>query len=511
MPLTADSIQLGPFHGGVRYDIPIEECGPHELGGMENSRIGTAGQVEQRRGTDSFKDLAAVNSAATLTMCAQFNSNATTDHEIIVAGNKIYDYSSSAWTDRTGGLTVTVANDNTFEWVDANGVLVGTNGVDTDAFKIAGAANATALDDNARFTKGRHIAWFDNRLWIGNVNGATYKLWYSDTADIETWGATSFFNFAGIIQGLIPGQNHLTIHTTDGMYGLFPTGNATAPYSPQRLTEKAGIDGRAIVALPDDMQIMVREDGVYEWRGGSTLDKVSDALDGNYWPFLEQSRLFKSHAVRFPMQNEVWFFLPYKGDQASQTNMNHVMVYNYRKRTTVNGKNVGVWHGPYTGFERNCSALIDQKVHAGDFSGFLMDHDDDGHGDDGSNIESSMTTGAPAPLGPDVKVRWLNARHFYDGLGDYEIDVSQQGGQLIGSQEKLNLDGAGFQWDVSFWDIDSFQGISQQSQDLPLNGYGPESALKYSHGVAGQTWIIRRVIQRYKALGQFNKPKPVDS
>jgi hypothetical protein len=59
----------------VRYDIPVEEVKAHELSDMDNTRIGTGGQVEQRPGTQSFHDLAAVNGGATLTMCAQFNSD----------------------------------------------------------------------------------------------------------------------------------------------------------------------------------------------------------------------------------------------------------------------------------------------------------------------------------------------------------------------------------------------------------------------------------------------------
>jgi hypothetical protein len=509
MPLNAESIQLGPWTT-VRYDIPVEEVQAHELSDMDNTRIGTGGQVEQRPGTQSFHDLAAVNGGATLTMCAQFNSDADTDHEVIVAGDKIYDYSSSVWTDRTNSLTVTAGDDNTFEWADANGVLVATNGVDTDAFKISGGV-ATALDDNARFTKGKHIAWFDNRLWIGNVNGATYQLWYSDTADIETWGATSFFNFGGIITGLVPTQNALTVHTTDGIYTLYPTGNATLPYTPQKATERAGLSGRAIIALPDDMQVMVLIDGIYEWRGGSTLEKVSDALDGGYWPKLDISRLHKSFAVRFPRENEIWFFLPFKGENVSQTKMNNVMVYNYRKRVEIHGRNVGSWHGPYSGWERNCAALIDNKVHAGDFGGLLFDHDSTNKSDAGANISATFTTGAPAPLGADVRVRWSTSRHFYDGKSDYAMDVFQEGTDINGTSEELNLDGAGFTLDVDFLDITDLRGVEQQAQDLRLQDYSSECSLRYVLGIAGKDFTIRRAIMRYKPLGRFTKPKPVDS
>ena len=509
MPLSADSVQLGPFHGGVRYDIPVEEVKAHELSDMENTRLGTGGQVKQRPGTLSFNALGAVNSAATLTMCAQFNSTATVDHEFIVAGDKIYDYSSSVWTDRTGGLTITAGNDNTFEWVNANGVLVATNGVDPP-WKVTGAANATLLDLDSQFTVPRHVAWYDNRLWLGNHSGGTNRLSFSDTADIETWGATNYLNFGGIVTGVLPTQNALTVHTTNGIYNLYPTGNATLPYQAQKITENAGLDGRAIVALPDDLQVMVLKDGVYEWRGGSTLEKVSDALDEGYWPLLDISRLFKSFAVRFPRENEVWFFLPFRGENASQTPMNNVMVYNYRKRTEINGRNVGVWHGPYAGWTRACAALIDNKVHAGSLAGFLFDHDASTKADAGASIAATFTTGAPAPLGADVRVRWLTARHFFDGVGGYEIDVFQEGDQIEGSLERLPMDGPGFTLDVDYLDIGYLRGVEQLSADLPLFGYGPECSLRYSHGIAGQDFTIRRAIMRYKPLGRFTKPQPVD-
>ena len=70
MPLPETSLQLGPWSGGVRYDVPVEEVGAHELNDMENTRLGTADQIEQRKGTLSYNSLGAVNSAATLTMAA---------------------------------------------------------------------------------------------------------------------------------------------------------------------------------------------------------------------------------------------------------------------------------------------------------------------------------------------------------------------------------------------------------------------------------------------------------
>jgi len=491
--LQADSIQLGPWHRGVRYDLPVEDLAQDELFNSENVRVGTGGQVESRKGTLSYQSVGALGGSPTLTMAAEYDVDASTTHTVIVAGNAIYKY-SSGWSAITGSVTVTAGDDNTFEWVNANGTLVATNGVDTDAWKWTGTGNVAALDDDSRFTKGKHIAWFDNRLWIGNVNGATNQVWYSDTADLATWGATSFFNFGGIVTGLVATQNALTVHTTDGIYTLIPTGNASLPYSAQQRTKEAAVDGRSIVALPGDTQLMVRDDGIYRWDGGANLQKVSGPLDGGYWPNLTAARLKQSFGLYFPRENEVWFFLPY-----GSTNMNHVMVYNILRDR---------WHGPYKGWERNCAALVGGVPHAADFDGRLWDHDQ-GDDDNGTAILSMMETSATAPLGADVRVRFLNARHYYDAKGEYPVSVSQVSTDLVGTATQFDLTGTGFTLDVD--DLDSntpLSEIRQQSQDTPLAGYAPHCSLRYSMTVADRSFTLRKTLLRYRGLGRFNKDNP---
>jgi hypothetical protein len=430
-----------------------------------------------------------------LTLAAEYNVDATTTQVVIVAGAVIYYY-NSGWSVITGTVTATAGDDNTWEWINANGTLIATNGVDTNAFKYTGTGNASDLDDSARFTKGRHIEWFDNRAWIGNVNGATNQVWYSDTAAIETWGGTSFFNFDGIVQGLRAAQNYISVHTSTGIYVLRPTGNASLPYSSQKITSEAGLDGRSIVAIPGDRQFMIRKDGIYSWWGNAELTKISGPLDGAYWPNLNGDRLFKSHALYFPMENEVWFFLPYG---SAQTNMNHVIVFNILSE---------VWHGPYSGWERNCSTLIGEVVHGGDFGGFLWDHDQ-GDDDNAVAINATFETGAPAAVGPDVRTRFLNARHYYDAKGNYTIEVAQQSADLVGASSNLTLKGTGFTLDVDPLDTTALAEVRQESVGTKLSGYGPQCSLRYTMNAVDQSFIIRKVLLRHRPVGLFNKPNPV--
>lgn len=145
-----------------------------------------------------------------------------------------------------------------WEWVLAGSSLVLTNGVDTDAIAWTGGTNnIAALDDDGRFTKGAHIAYWDNRLWIGNVDGAKYQLWRSNTGDITTWGSTDYYNFDYDITGIAPIGNSLAVHTDEGVHTLTPTGNATVPYQVSRRAPVGTVSGRGIVTIPSGLQLFL--------------------------------------------------------------------------------------------------------------------------------------------------------------------------------------------------------------------------------------------------------------
>ena len=508
--------QIGPWYT-VRYDKAVEECQPFELFDMENARLGAALQIETRAGIAAYASESALGGSPTETMLAQFDSDATTTHIVRVSGAVIYKYSSSDWNVITGGVTVTAGDDNTWEWVDANGTLVATNGVDTDAWKWAGSGNATALDDDARFSKGKHAAWFNNRLWIGNVDGASGQLWYSDIAAIETWGATSFINFGGIIRAIEPMHNQLVVHTTDGIYTVTPTGNAVNPYIITQRTGKreasplAATSGRGVVTIPGGHQLVILEDGIYQWSGGEELEKISGALDNRYWSNVNVARLGQAFAGRFPLENEVWFSLPH-GD--SQANMNHVMVYNHRRPWVdeFGQARGGGWHGPYKGFERNCYALINRKPHLGDLAGQVWDHDSATYSDNTSAIASYFETGAIAPGGVDVDVRWQHARHYYDGVGDWNAAIQQRAADLEGLAETIQLRSGTFTLGTSvLGGSDTLQAVRQQTQDVPCAGYGPYSSFKVSTNAANQHFAWRKILPRVRVIGRQLKPKPSDS
>ena len=511
MAIRAGDIQYGPWTGGVWYSRPEEDVAVEEISAMENTRIQAAGAVEKRLGTASYKSAANISLDPTLTMCAQFTVPPASPYVVIVAGTAIYKY-ASGWSAITGSVTVTADDDHTFEWAadEGSGTLFATNGVDVP-FKWTGSGNAAVVDVDSRFTRADHVAHWDNRVWWGSTGTDYDRLWFSDTADIDTVGATSFYQFGHRITALVSTRNALSVHTSGGIFTMVPTGNSQIPYQQQQRTSRAALHGRAVVVLPGDRQLMVREDGIYEWDGGDDVEKKSFALDLGYWPHLNASRLVESFSLYYPAEAEAWFWVPYG---TGQTEMNHIIIYSDRH---------DCWFGPYSGsgayFDRNCAALIDQTPHAGtldssgDIGGKLEDHapantyNDDDDTSNGTAIRAYFRTGAPAPSGSAERVRWLYSRTYFDATGDYNITVNQESSGISGTTRTLNVAGGGFILNSSKTDEEELGTVRMLAQDLDMSEYDPHSSLKFTNNSIDELFRIRRTHPVYKDIGKKRRVK----
>ena len=330
MPVAGSSIRHGPWVGGVQYKLPVEGQRTDTLFAMSNCKVGLAGEVKKRLGFAKYISTALSTTDLTAVGYAKFSASSAAT--FIVSGTVLYEDVDGTWTERmpASGVTITAATDNTFEWVNAGGTIVLTNGANGPIKWAAAAGDCAALDVDSRFSTADHIEFFDGRLWLANTNANEDRLWRSDTGDIETWGSTSFYGLDFPITGLKAFGNSLAVHAEDGIWLLQPTGNSSVPYQVQRQGNGGSISGRGLAALPDGSQVFPRRDGIYRWHGGP-VQKISQALDGSrYWDSISPNRLLQSFAVVYPDQNEVWFQLPY-----NSTNMNHTMIYDYVR---------GIWY-----------------------------------------------------------------------------------------------------------------------------------------------------------------------
>ena len=495
MPIAAESLRLGPWRSGVNYSLPAEDMPPDGLYEMENCTVGLAGEVSKRNGFAKYNS-SAMNSGATVTACGQVVL-AGTEKTFAFAGNKFYDVTGGTATDRTGTVTITAGNDYTWDWVLAGSTLIAVNGQDTDGIKWAGGTgNAATLDDSSRFTKPKWVTFWENRAWVANVNGAADRVWRSDAGDIETWDSLGFYSLGFDITGLRPFQNVLSIHTEQGIHTLTPTGNSTIPFQQQQRTQRGTVAGKSIVTVPGERQLFVRNDGIYQWSGGASVEKISLALDDRYWSNLNISRLPYSFSLYYPAQEQVWFFLPYG---ASQTTMNSVVIYSAR---------LNAWFGPYNGFARDSAALIDDLPHAGDFAGHIMKHDS-GTNDDGAAIRGSFETAAIAPFGDAIECRWLYNRLLYDNEGAHDLDVAQISAGIVSNFQTVQMGQTGALLNSTFVLNTSTleSNVSGLTSDSDLFGYDARTRLRISNYNTDETFTIRRTSLQYKPIGNVRQRK----
>ena len=495
MPIAAESLVYGPWRSGVNYSLPAEDSPRDGIYDMENCTVGLAGEVAKRNGYAKYNS-SAMNGGATVTACGQVVL-AGTAKTFAFCGDQFLDVTGGSATDRTGSVTISAGNDYTWDWVLAGSTLIAVNGQDTDGIKWTGGTdNAATLDDDSRFTKPKGVTFWDNRAWGGNINGAAERIWRSDAGDIETWGSLSYYSLGYDVTGLRPFQNTLAIHTEQGIHTLTPTGNSTIPYQQQQRTQRGTVAGKSVVTVPGERQLFVRDDGIYQWAGGASVEKISFALDDRYWSNLNVSRLPYSFALYYPSQEQVWFFLPYG---ASQTTMNSVVVYSAR---------LNAWFGPYSGFERDSVALIDDLPHAGDFAGHIMKHDS-GTSDDGSAIRAFFETASAAPYGDATECRWLYNRMLYDNEGSHDLDVAQISAGIVSNFQTVQMGQTGALLNSTFVLNTSTleSNVSGLTSDSDLFGYDARTRLRISNYNANETFTIRRTSLQFKPIGNVRQRK----
>jgi hypothetical protein len=511
MPIPGRPHRYGPWFGGVDFSLPPEEIGPNAMSNGQDVRVGVGGQGESRKGTTPY-NATAISGGAAYTACGQHEFTASSSKEFAINGANFYEGTSGTWTDRTNSNTITAGNDKTWSFANANGTLIGHNGVSGDIIiKWAAAGNIAALGVSSRFTWAKWWEFFDNRAWAANASTGTDEVWHSDIAAIETWGDTSIFQIGEIVTGIKSIGGLLAVHSENGITGLFPTGSAVAPYSKRPLGSAGTASGRSIVTvqLPDkgELQVFVRKDGIYAFNGVDSV-KISGRLDGDrFWGLVDQTRVKQSFAEHYDLKNEVWFYLPVAGAVGvTQTIMNKILVYDYQRN---------IFYPPWVGGLNeafNCAGNVDGIPYSGDLSdGFLYKHETGQNDTDGTTsnaLVSYFTTGSPPPEGADVTVRWLYAKHGFDILGDYEVSVTYSSPGIPGSSTTFNQ-GGGFDA-IGTFIVGTGQiapDILVAHEDTDLTGYDPTLQLEFRNANFSEELSVRNSTAIYKPIGRQRKPK----
>lgn len=508
---------LGPWRRGVNYALPAEELSPDEIFSMENMVVGVGGDVFQRPGIVPYIT-AQANGASTLTAVGRQKFSAASSANFCISGAKFLEDVSGTWTDRTNGERITAGDGNVWSLANCNGVLVGVNGKSSaplDAilhWSASGNLTSGGLTGQ-RVTWATWATWWDGRVWLGNnSNGVGYTNFTSQTS-ITTTVTTDWFNIAEPMTGQSAfGDQALALHGENTIQLLVPTNNASIPYRRIGRSRKGTVAGRSIVTVAapgiPQMQLFVRQDGIYRFTGGEA-EKISWKLDGErFWDLVKDNTLTDCFAAENVNRNEVWFFLPVG---TSQLKFNKAIVYNYLR---------DIWHGPhevhsslYNTF--NCAADIQGVIHMGGYNDsgrvykgdFTDKTNDDQDGTTTSAIHASFTTGAPHPAGPDVMNRYLFLRSAYDVKGAYQVNATHFA-PGIPSETTTFDQGGGFHAIETAFKIGTSQIASEDlmdSFDTDLNGYDPTIQLTYANGSAGEEFAMRRATVMYRPLKRIRK------
>ena len=510
--------QLGPWVEGVAYNRAAEDIEEAGVTSMSNMELDTSGELKKRLGTASYEDEAPESGNPTVTFCGEYTIPPATTVVVMIAGAKAYRHTGSAWDDDiTGSVTITAADNNTFVGAvdEGAGQLLVTNGVNPPMTKIT-TGNFAASDVESRFTAAGTVAHFNNRGWWGSTttSGTVQydRLWYSDLADNTSIPAKNNIDFGSPIIALVPLREFLAVHTENGIFALTPTGNAEAPFQKEKVTNRGCVSKRGVAVLPGEVQLFVRRDGIYSWDGSDTVEKISHALDGGYWPKIDADQVKHSFALYYPLKDQTWFWLPYSATSGTQTKMNHIMIWSGIHET---------FFGPYEGdslFTRNCAGLIDGRPHAGthnssgSIGGTVQDHQpaatyNDDDNSNGTAIKAYFKTGSPAPEGSANTVRWLYARTYYDATGAFAVTVEQESSGVDGTTKTFTVDGGGFTLDLSNLGEEELGTVRMLSVDTDLTGYDPHSSLKFSNNDVDAFFTIRRTHPVYRNLGRIRRRK----
>ena len=492
-------LSIGPWTEGAVYALPPEDLPGTALAATQNTEVGIGGFLKTRPGLSKHIS-AALGSTPTLTATGKAVFSSSSSSRFCIAGAVFYEDVSGTWTDRTGAATITAGDDNTWQWVNANGDLYATSTslADVQIKWAAAAGNIAHATVSGRFTKAKFCAWWDNRLWYAHEDTFEERVWFSNILTPETVGASSFLNVGAPITGLTTLRTGLVVHTDEGLH-LIQYDRSLSAYVQQQRGDRGTVSARSTVLNAMGQLFFVRSDGVYQWdidspiatEVSATPTKISGVLDGpRYWDIINKTRLPFSFAINNEAKNSIWFVLPHG---TAQTDMNHVMVYDYARK---------IWYGPYLGFTRNCGAYFDHAPYLGGYDDGLLYKHDTGTNDNGVAIDAWFETAALPGVDFGVDVRWLWAATAFGVTGNYNITIQQISARTVTRSEAYNAGG-------SFDSIGSFIiGISSiagstvlRSAETSLQGYSDSMQLRYSNGNLNEEFNVRRVTIPFRPLG----------
>ena len=229
-----------------------------------------------------------------------------------VASNAIFNFANGLSTNTVPSLYVATTTNGLYE-IEGQGT--------PSATKIGSSSDASNPFDDASA-----VEYFLDKLWAGNVDSDSDRLYWSVTGDtndfyssgsgfidMRTGGSGTLSGFNGI-RGLRVYKNRLYIGTQDFLHVL--TGNTSATFGQTRVTRVNNIIGRTMRQVGPWM-FFVDKDGVWQFNGLNKII-VSEVLLNKWKDLSFENDILRCsatwdeslgyYAVFFPAVQEIWFY-----------------------------------------------------------------------------------------------------------------------------------------------------------------------------------------------------------
>jgi hypothetical protein len=363
--------------------------------------------------------------------------------------------------------------------------------------------------------QAKYMVYYRGRLWAAGVPATPYRLYYSNSGDIQEWPSTNYTDVeegdGDPISGIEAFGNAIIIHKNDGkgngsIYLLYIADSTGVSDDTNWYLFKSPA---AFSAVSDKSQEFFKNLLFYIGRFGAYAftgqDLARSSADSEYGRFQNDSltweidpdvktwlstQLNKSAAVMY--DNKIWAAVPTGG---STTQNNKIYVFDFLRSGDDSGK-LGVW-SKLSGPNVNNFVVSDGVLYGGGYDGYVYKLNT-GTLNDGTAISPYYWTAALAGQNEhryNTKIfRVLYVTHDCPGnwllYVDYEVEFSG-----VSTTATIDLNGGGSMWGIMQWTNSKWGGgnTTKRSRVILTNAIGKTIKFKFYLSGLNQTFKIKEL------------------
>jgi hypothetical protein len=321
------------FRGGLNIRDAAHVIKDNECTEAQNVYFNADGGVNKRGGWTRLV-VAAVGTTSNLIgvyQAAWVNTGTVTRKVIATDGVKIFWLNGTAWTEITGALTMTTADNTIVSFIQMNNLLIGYDGKNAPWKWDGAAASASALAGTP--PTGNIATVWQNRMWWAGTALPT-RLYYSAAADPESYPATGYIDVPSAydgeaITGLAILYGNLIIFKRYSIYIL--QGSDPDNFILSKTNSSVGCVSPYSVVSVDNLVYFVSDKGLYAMNLSNTRQlcykveprynlAAGNQLNGT----LYRNRIMGLH---YRKRNQVWMLVD--ASAAGQDTHDRIMVHDY--------------------------------------------------------------------------------------------------------------------------------------------------------------------------------------